>query len=448
MSVDWTAVPNLVRGRTKEAGMFVTVVVDCFLMALSGHVWGAEFTVSDVKELAAALRMAQTSDSVVLKKGVYKARITLNKPGLILRGEEGAVIDAAGDGIALKIRKPKIRVNNLTIRNYGKNLKARHAGIRVYKNANDVTLSELVLEGPGFGIRADDVERLRIENCSITGDTSLYEVDRGDGVFLRRVKDPILTGNSVRNVRDGFYLEYVERSKITRNAFDGTVYSCHFMYTKGDYCGYNTAKNARGAWTLMDSEGITLEYCTSSSSQIFGILLNVMDKCDVHDNVVSLVHNPQGRAVSDTEGKGIFVYGPGTNKIYRNHISQCDIGIGVAMGGEGNVLWDNAFVDNRIQVRYVGEKPLEWSHEGRGNYWSTYMGWDLNHDGIGDRSFQPNDSLDRIFWIYPEASFLMDSPVVALLRWITSQFEMDRGKGVTDSHPLISVPPLLHGRNN
>ena len=220
MSVDWTAVPNLVRGRTKEAGMFVTVVVDCFLMALSGHVWGAEFTVSDVKELAAALRMAQTSDSVVLKKGVYKARITLNKPGLILRGEEGAVIDAAGDGIALKIRKPKIRVNNLTIRNYGKNLKARHAGIRVYKNANDVTLSELVLEGPGFGIRADDVERLRIENCSITGDTSLYEVDRGDGVFLRRVKDPILTGNSVRNVRDGFYLEYVERSKITRNAFD------------------------------------------------------------------------------------------------------------------------------------------------------------------------------------------------------------------------------------
>ncbi len=112
------------------------------------------------------------------------------------------------------------------------------------------------------------------------------------------------------------------------------------------------------------------------------------------------------------------------------------------MGGEGNVLWDNAFVDNQIQVRYVGEKPLEWSHEGRGNFWSTYLGWDMDHDGIGDRAYQPNDSLDRIFWIYPEARFLMDSPVTALLRWLANQFEIDRGKGVTDSHPLMT-PPVL-----
>ena len=32
----------------------------------------------------------------------------------------------------------------------------------------------------------------------------------------------------------------------------------------------------------------------------------------------------------------------------------------------------------------------------------------------------------------------MESPVVALLRWLADQFEIDRGKGVTDSHPLAS----------
>ena len=32
----------------------------------------------------------------------------------------------------------------------------------------------------------------------------------------------------------------------------------------------------------------------------------------------------------------------------------------------------------------------------------------------------------------------MDSPVVALLRWLAQQFEIDRGKGVTDSFPLMA----------
>ena len=74
----------------------------------------------------------------------------------------------------------------------------------------------------------------------------------------------------------------------------------------------------------------------------------------------------------------------------------------------------------------------------RDSFWSTHMTWDVDHDGIADTPYQPNDSLDRIFWIYPEARFLMESPVVALLRWLADQFEIDRGKGVTDSHPLAS----------
>ena len=40
----------------------------------------------------------------------------------------------------------------------------------------------------------------------------------------------------------------------------------------------------------------------------------------------------------------------------------------------------------------------------------------------------------------------MDSPVTALLRWLASQFEIDRGKGVTASHPLVRPPvgPDVH----
>ena len=164
------------------------------------------------------------------------------------------------------------------------------------------------------------------------------------------------------------------------------------------------------------------------------------DGCEVHDNDVARTHNQQGSAAANTEGKALFIYGPGRNRIHHNRFATSDIGISVAMGGEGNVIWENAVVDNTVQVRYVGTQPLEWSHQGRGNYWSNYLGWDINRDGVGDRPYQPNDSLDRLFWIYPEARFLMDSPVVALLRWLSLQFEVDRGKGVTDSFPLMKAP--------
>lgn len=34
----------------------------------------------------------------------------------------------------------------------------------------------------------------------------------------------------------------------------------------------------------------------------------------------------------------------------------------------------------------------------------------------------------------------MQSPVTALLRWFAARIEIDRGKGVTDSHPLMTAP--------
>lgn len=436
---DWIVVSKLLlRVLLSQRALLLSLLAP--LTFHSAETLATEYTVSDVETLAAALRQYSANDVLLLKKGVYHVRFSINKPDVTLRGEKGTIIDAANDGIAIKVRKPGVRIQNLEIRNYGRDLKARHAGVRVYQGAHDVRLDNLKLSGPGFGIRADRVNGLHIENCEIAGDEALSEIDREDGVFLKHVNNPVLRNNRISNVRDGFYLEYVKGSRVTENTFDGTVYAVHFMYTSGDEASHNTATRARGAWALMDSENIKLHHCRADINKVFGILLNVANGCEVHDNIVTRTSNPEGNAASNTDGKAIFIYGPGKNSIHDNIFSDSDIGISMAMGGEGNLIWRNAFLNNRVQVRYVGEKPLEWSHEGIGNYWSTHLGWDIDKDGIGDRPYQPNDSLDRIFWIYPEALFLMDSPVVALMRWISNQFELDRGKGVTDSHPLMSFP--------
>ena len=64
----------------------------------------------------------------------------------------------------------------------------------------------------------------------------------------------------------------------------------------------------------------------------------------------------------------------------------------------------------------------------------------LDGDGVGDAPYQPNDSLDRLFWLYPEARFLAESPVVFLLRRLTAGLALDAGKGITDTRPLVKRP--------
>ena len=425
----------------------------------AGVAQAAHVRVTPADDVARIVEQAQPGDVIELAPGLYQTRLVV-RAAITLRGPElqdpkaatdvsrAAVIDASGRGSAITVRVPGAVVEHITAANYGGNLYERDAGVRVTDGADNVVIRRMVLKGPGFGIRADRLEGIRIEDCTIEGVRRMHVLDRGDGVFLNYVKRPVLTGNSARNVRDGFYFENVEQSVSRGNFFTGAQYGIHWMYTRGDSAWDNVSAGVIGGFALMSSERIHFENNTARKCVEFGILLNVCDGCTVRGNRIEGVHNPRGRAALDNEGKGLFIYGPGANTVVRNWFASADVGVGVAPGGEGNVLSENTFIDNKTQVRYVGRTPLEWSSNGRGNFWSTFMAWDFNGDGVADKPYQPNDSLDRIFWIYPEARFLMDSPVVVLLRWLAQQFEIDRGKGVTDSHPLMRPVEVAGARRD
>jgi nitrous oxidase accessory protein len=98
----------------------------------------------------------------------------------------------------------------------------------------------------------------------------------------------------------------------------------------------------------------------------------------------------------------------------------------------------NAFVRNRNQVKYVGTRYLDWSADGRGNYWSDNPAFDLDGDGLGDGSYRPNDLEDRVLWTAPQAKVLINSPAVQVIRWAQAQFPAVLPGGVVDSHPLMA----------
>ena len=100
-----------------------------------------------------------------------------------------------------------------------------------------------------------------------------------------------------------------------------------------------------------------------------------------------------------------------------------------------------AFIGNRTQVKYIGARRLEWSVDGRGNYWSDQAAFDLDGNGIADEVYRPNDIVDQALWRAPQAMLLLASPALALLRWAQQQFPALFPGGVADSHALMALPP-------
>ena len=166
-----------------------------------------------------------------------------------------------------------------------------------------------------------------------------------------------------------------------------------------------------------------------------GVMLNYANNADVRGNLVR-----GGR-----HEKCTFIYNAHRNLIHGNRFEGCEIGIHFTAGSERNAITNNAFIGNQTQVKYVGTRDVEWSHDGRGNFWSDHPAFDLDGDGIADSRFRPNDLMDHILWSQPAAGLLLGSPAVQLIRWSQAHFPATLPGGVLDSYPLtraveITVP--------
>jgi nitrous oxidase accessory protein len=167
-----------------------------------------------------------------------------------------------------------------------------------------------------------------------------------------------------------------------------------------------------------------------------GVMLNFANGGEVRGNLVR----------GDSHEKCTFIYNSHRNIIHGNRFEACEIGIHFTAGSERNAIFDNAFVGNQTQVKYVGTRDIEWSHEGRGNYWSDHVAFDLDRDGVADSRFRPNDLMDHILWSQPAARLLMGAPAVQLIRNAQAHFPATLPGGVLDSAPRmtaveIAVPP-------
>ena len=362
---------------------------------------------------------------MLLAPGRHAGPLVIDRP-LELRGQAGAIITGTGTGSVITVTAPDVRIEGLEITGSGTDLPAMDSAILVQQAAPRTIVRGNRLMNNLFGVYLHGAADSRVENNIIDGRQDLRLAEAGNGVSIWNAPGAAIIGNTISHGRDGIYVKISHHNRFENNTFSKLRFAIHYMYTNDSRIAGNRSRGNHVGWAIMYSERLEVEDNVSDDDRDHGLLLNSTNDSRVIGNVVR-----QGGE------KCVFVYNANNNRLENNWFEGCPIGIHFTAGSEGNIMTGNAFVANRVQVKYVGTRFIDWAANGRGNYWSDNPAFDLDGDGIADRPYRPNDVMDEILWTRPQAKLLTNSPAVQLVRWAQARFPALYPGGVFDSAPLM-----------
>jgi nitrous oxidase accessory protein len=404
------------------------------LLLFSTPLWAKDVHVEPgTGTLATAIAGAAPGDVLVLSGGAYLGPITIDRT-LTLHGDGSASIDGQGQGTVISVTADDVVLSGLHVTGSGNSNADIDAGIKVVKGADRTRIEANRLTDNMHGVDVHGGFDTLVLNNTVEGRKNHRMNERGNGFYVWNAPGTVIQGNTVRWGRDGIFANASKKNIFRNNTFRDLRFAVHYMYTHDSEVSGNISIGNHLGFAIMFSDRVVVKDNLSLGDREHGVMLNFANGADVAGNLVR----------GGTK-KCLFIYNAHKNLIFQNRFEGCGIGIHFTAGAERNMLTGNAFIANQEQVKYVGTRHMEWSFEGRGNFWSDHPAFDLNGDGIADGVFRPNDLMDHILWSQPAAALLTGSPAVQLVRWSQSSFPAILPGGVTDSHPLmlphdISVP--------
>jgi NosR/NirI family transcriptional regulator, nitrous oxide reductase regulator len=364
--------------------------------------------------LSAALGAAENGDLLVLEPGIHEGPISIDTATTV-RGTPGAVLDGGGDRHAVVLAAPGAAVEHLAIRGCRTVEAFSDAGVWVDQAATGARVTDTTIEGCRFGVWVNGALGVEVRDNRIVGLQSASHNERGDCIHLWDADEARVVGNQLSHCRDGIYLELTNNADIDTNRITSSRYAVHTMWCDDTHYRGNYAHGNLVGLALMFSSRITAMGNILHDNRTHGLLWVQVTRGQAEGNVV----------IGNT--KGLFIYNSLYNRIRGNLVARNNLGGHYWGGSEENVMEDNAFIQNEIQVKFVAARDQTWG----GNFWSDYGGWDIDGDGVGETPYRSTALIDALLWKYPRAKLLLTSPVFQLLAFAERQF------------PVIGVPAVL-----
>ncbi len=382
-------------------------------------------------DLQRAVALAQPGDTIMVPPGRYDGNLRIDKR-LALIGVGKPVVHGSGAGSAITVVADSCVLRGFVVEHCGTMLVDEDAGILVKSDWN--VIEENILRDVLFGIYFYHAEHNRVVDNDIAGGRDLPLGEKGSGIHVWNSRRNSFVGNRMTDVRDGFYIQFANHTWIERNTATNVRYGLHYMYADSNvFLGNSFCGNVAGA-AIMYSSGIVMRnnvFAHNRGYSSFGVLFQdchglVADSNVIADNVV-----------------GMFFEASTNNTFRHTIIAQNDIALQMFQNSTGNTFTENNFIDNLAPLTIVGKRTeTQWNHDGRGNYWSSYSGYDLDGDGIGDVPMKIQNVFQYLEGRNSNVRLYLYSPASQALAAAANAFPVLEINEEIDEHPLIQPVDL------
>lgn len=392
-------------------------------LSLCATVQAATWTVQPGESIQAAIERAAAGDTVRVARARYEENLVITKP-ITLEGIDRPTVSGGLRGDTIRIRSPKVTIDGLIVINSGADLEKQNAGIYLEPGSDSARVLNCDLAYNLFGLWIQTAKNVEIRDNLITGKRDLISPRRGNGIQLYNSEGAQIIGNNISFVRDGIYVNVSHHAVFRNNRIHHVRYGTHYMNSHNNVWEGNDSYYNRGGLALMMARNQVVRNNRAWGNSDHGIMLRTLQDSVIEGNVVA------GNA------RGFFIYDAEYNVLRDNLIVNNTVGVHLWAGSYRNQAEGNDFIANRTQIKYVAGRDEAWGVR-EGNYWSNYVGWDRNGDGIGDVPYAANDMVDYLSWRHPMMKLLLASPAVQALRLVAQQFPLLRAPSIVNPNPRM-----------
>ncbi|MBO8171191.1 MAG: right-handed parallel beta-helix repeat-containing protein [Bacillaceae bacterium] len=374
------------------------------------------------------VKEAKSGDTLLLQKGVYSLKQTLViDKNLTLTGQKGTVITGGDTLPLLELTADGIVVEGITFRYDGPDRgieqslilgKGKHLTIQ-HNRFEHLLVS---------GIKLVNSRDSLIGNNEFIGNPDWSKSKRGNAIYLQNASANRIIDNRIDAVQDGCYVFDAHENRFETNHVTRSRYAIHLMYANDTRIRNNLASgNVTGAMIMGAVRGEVTDnrFEDHSSYNGCGILLYDTESFDIHHNTLS------------QNGMGIYMETTRSTQIRQNELLHNHRAWVIQKGLQDNRIWNNNMIGNvyALSQNTTTDSPI-FSHDGQGNYWDTYQGFDLDRDGYGDAPYWQQTALSRYTSRVPALQVFFNSPVMTALDYSRPDQNM------VDPHPAM-VPVTI-----
>jgi nitrous oxidase accessory protein len=383
--------------------VLAAAVLAFFAAPAQARQWTVGGARADFPLIAPAIAAAAPGDVIVVRGGVYREDLVLDKP-LAIVGDGQPVLFGTGLGSVVTIVAPGCELSGVTIEGSGAGeSNEMDAAVQVRSNGNRIVDNRM--RRVFYGVVVFEATHNEIADNDIQGFRDLPFGRRGDGIYLYRAPENFVARNHVSGERDGIYFQYAARGRAVDNVVSDSRYGLHDMFSDDAVIARNTFSDSVVGANVMNSRRIRIEDNRIARNRgVPGVGLTLKE-CD---------ESTVGRNQIVANARGVLIDGSSSNRFLGNTFLANDTAVTLFSSAEHNAFGSNAFVDNWSDVVLSGrDSATEWSIGGRGNYWSRYRGFDFDGDGVGDAPHPVVGPFERMEGANPATRIFLQSPTAA-----------------------------------